>query len=110
ARVEWYENLIDKVNQSDKSKVIISSDDIPLDTMWQTWASSQEIWLLSTINTPSKPSSMMISHKPNKFAWAQGKSDVFFTEWEVFKYKDLPAAYFNFSDTSRYEVVKVEDL
>ncbi|MEM8523231.1 MAG: hypothetical protein AAGG68_01245 [Bacteroidota bacterium] len=79
ARVNWYENLIDKVNRSEYKKVVISSDDVPLETLWLTWASSQEIWLLSSLKNSSQPSSIMISHKPNKFAWAQGKSDVFFT-------------------------------
>lgn len=110
ARVDWYENLISKVKESDYTKVILSSDDVPLDTIWQTWASSQEIWLLSKMENPSMPSSIILTHKPDKFGWAMKKEEAFFTEWEIFDYEKLPVKYFNFLDTSMYKVVEMENL
>ncbi|MEM9886494.1 MAG: hypothetical protein AAF849_11435 [Bacteroidota bacterium] len=43
ARVNYYENLITKVQTWEHQKVVLPKDAVPMDTLWQVWASAQEI-------------------------------------------------------------------
>jgi len=106
ARVTWYENLIEDSKTWKQQKVIFPNSVAPVDTLWQTWASSQEIWLLSSLKYPDNPSSITISPKAEKFHWALKRNTSFITEWELFPYETLPKQYFNFRDTSRYVIYK----
>ncbi len=104
-RLDWFRNQLILAEQSTNTKRIILEKNVPIDTVVMTWSSSYEFWLLSTLER-QKSASIIIHPQPENFNWAKEKRDVFYSNWGVFNYKDLPKQYFNFRDTSLYKVVE----
>ena len=102
-RLDWFRNRLKMAEQSDHPKQIILGKTVPLDTVIMTWSSSYEFWLLSTLEK-KKSASIIIHNQPKNFDWTKDKRDIFYTNWGVFSYKDLPSQYFIFKDTSQYYI------
>lgn len=102
-RLSWLERTYRK---HQNEKVILHTQNVPIDTALMTWGSAYEFWLLSTIQT-NRSASLLISEAPDQFNWALGTRDIFLTAWGAFPYSSLPPRYFHFSDTSNaYKRVK----
>lgn len=98
-RLNWNRNLLLKTEEFPQKKLIIPSTHAPKDTLYMTWASSYEFWLLSTIKK-GVSRSIIIEEKENEFDWALPCKKSFITRWGVIDYTDLNKKYFVFNDTS----------
>lgn len=94
ARLSWYERMIDNA----PDKIILSEKEVPMDIIQQSWASSHETWLISTIKY-NRSKSMIIEFVPNEFDASMDYRNVFITKWATLKYTDLNQKYFRFNDT-----------
>ncbi len=102
-RIALENRMLDKLEALDTKKLILSESDLPMDTLIQSWGSSFEFWLLSSLRDPGNPRSIVIDEDPSRFDWARPNNHAFFTEWDIFPYDELPKQYFNFQDTSYYQ-------
>lgn len=98
-RLNWNRNLLSSTSNLSNKKLILTANQAPVDTLFMTWGSSFEIWLLSTIETGISRS-IIIEESPNEFDWKMNDSNTLITKWEVFNYADLNRKYFIFNDTS----------
>ena len=102
-RLNWSKELLEKTSSLENNKLIISENDVPMDTVMIAWGSSYEFWLLSTINgNPTR--SVVIHENPESLSWARNKTKGFLTNWGVYEYEALPQIYFNFVDTTSHYV------
>jgi hypothetical protein len=102
SRIAWYRSLIDR-----REKMIISSENAPMNTLKMIWCSAFEVWLLSTIEHGE--SSSVLIHD-NQFFDSKPRKDVFISNWEVFPYANLDSHYFKFKDTTRYRKYQFETV
>jgi hypothetical protein len=109
-RISWQEQVLEETKTLPNKKLILSDAQVPMDKIMMSWGSSYEFWLLSSCNDPSNPRSVIIDENPSQFDWALGNNKALITEWGVFDYKDLPAKYFNFSDTTYYQKVDLNQV
>lgn len=100
-RLDWYRNLLLQTENIPQKKMIIPSSRAPKDTLLMTWASSYELWLLSTIEK-GVSRSIIIEEKENEFDWALPSNKSFISKWGVFSYTDFNKRYFVFTDTTNY--------
>jgi hypothetical protein len=100
-RLDWNRNLLAKTKGLSNKKIIIPSHKVPIDTVFMTWGSSYEFWLLSSIeNGVSR--SIIIEEIQNEFDWAIPSNKTFITKWGTFNYEELNKKYFIFTDTTNY--------
>ncbi len=102
-RVQYINNVLDETANNANKKMILATKDIAMDTLMMNWGSPYEFWLLSTINT-GESRSILIIENPSNYNWALNRKDEFFTDWGLFRYDQLPKQYFNFRDTSQYQI------
>lgn len=100
-RLDWMRGYM----ESTDSKLIVSDDKVPLDTLMMTWASPYEFWLLSEIET-GNTRSIVIDQNPEIHRWASDKKNVFITKWGYFPYAELPKRYLTFKDSTAYEFIE----
>lgn len=107
-RLALQNEMLDKLEQRESKKIIISEKDVQMDTLIMSWGSSFEFWLLSSLRNPEAPRSIVIDEDPARFDWTLGNNTAFFTEWSIYPYADLPKRYFNFTDIGYYQKGKLE--
>lgn len=110
ARLHWQKQLLEKTRQLPHQKLILDQKEVPLDTLMMSWGASYEFWLLSSLQNPENPRSIIIAENPGEFDWAMDDPAVFITKWGAFKYSELPKRYFNFADTSRYQKLEWQTI
>lgn len=107
-RLAWMEHLLEKTDTLSQKKLIISQEDVPLDTLIMVWGSPYEFWLLSTLEGNTR--SVLILENISEVDWALDQNDAFITKWGVFKYHELPKRYFNFADTTGYQKIEPQTI
>ncbi len=100
-RLNWYRETLAKTEKEANKKIIYTTASAPMDTILQSWASSYEFWLLSTIES-KESRSIIFEERPNEFDWAMNNERQFIAKWGAFDYDSLNKTYFRFSDTSHY--------
>ena len=95
ARLEYERYLINKYGDT---KVIVKAQPADLDALKILWATPYEMLLLSECER-HKPASIIIDENPDRLGWATYAKDELLVNWNVYKYQQLPAKYFNFRDT-----------
>jgi len=101
ARLGWLRNTLDKTEGFQNKKLIISEDEVPMDTLLMSWGTSYEFLLLSTIENRN-PRSIIVSDNPDKFDSLLNKANIFLEEYRVYNYKQFPERYFHFDDSTGY--------
>lgn len=104
-RVNMLSNYLQKTENLDQKKIIISENHFPKDTLLMSWATPYEFWLLSTHNG-NDTRSIMITDNVSDIKWTKSYNKKFVTKWGVFDYSELPTKYFNFTDTSYYQIIE----
>lgn len=107
-RLAWMEHLLEKTDTLSQKKLIISQEDVPLDTLIMVWGSPYEFWLLSTLEGNTR--SVLILENISEVDWALDQNEAFITKWGVFKYHELPKRYFTFADTTRYQKIEPQTI
>ena len=102
-RLALENRMLDRLETLESKKLILADQDVPMDTLMQSWGSAFEFWLLSSVRDPGNPRSVVIDEDPTRFDWARPNNAAFFTESGVYPYAELPKRYFNFRDTSYYQ-------
>lgn len=97
----YYRKLLSETAQLPQKKLILSADKITDNVLPMPWASSYELWLLSTIEQ-GVSRSLIIEDTPHEFDWTMNNNKSFITKWGIFDYAKLNPKYFNFTDTSLY--------
>lgn len=106
ARLQWNRQLLEQTASLPEKKLIVPvSVPMPMDTLFMSWASSYELWLLSTLES-GESRSVIIEERPGEFDWGLSEKKALLTKWGGIPYSELPAPYFRFYDTSAYVVYK----
>jgi hypothetical protein len=101
-RLNWETELLKKTATYPNKKIIINEKNIPKELLVMSWGSSFELLLLSSLEKPENSRCLLIDENPTRLDWARHAKNSFITEWEVWKYDELPKRYFAPSDTSLY--------
>lgn len=101
-RINWYRGYLED-HKGMKILADYDNPDIPHGTIIMSWATCYEFWLLSTIESGST-ASVVILDDIDEVGWAYDKKSSFVATWGVFDYKDLNPKYFNFSDTQMHYI------
>lgn len=102
-RLDWQRQFM---QQQTTEKVLVADTKVSMDSLWMSWGSVYEFWLLSTIET-GQTASILIDDKTQiqQLEWATGKTDALITKWGVFDYQQLPERYFKFEHREKGYVI-----
>ncbi len=104
-RITYWRNFLKKTQNDDHKKLFLSTNQVDSDSLLMTWASTYELWLLSTIETGTTRS-ILVLDSPSELAWQMKAQQELITPWGAFKYHKLLSKYFVLKDTSRYYFYK----
>lgn len=102
-RLEWMKNYMHQTSELKNKKLIIDQKSVPIDTLMMTWATPYEFWLLSTCESNISRSILIIDN-PIRKNWVLSRNKKFVTSWGLFEYEEINGPYFNFQDTTRYQI------
>ena len=80
-------------------KIMLTTKQADTDTLLMVWGTPYEFLLLS-LSERGRPASIIVDNHPLERYWAANLHSSYVTNWNVFRYDDLPARYFNFADTT----------
>lgn len=106
ARLDWQRAYL---KQNGDKKIIASSKKANAGILMMLWGTPYEFWLLSTLEQ-GKSASIIIDDRPGDRVWARGVTNKFLVNWDIFTYKELPAKYFRFEDTTTGYIVEPNTL
>lgn len=98
-RVNWYRTLLSSTAQLKQNKLIVPKSKAPEEILLMFWASSYEVWLLSTLETGVSRSVIIEEHE-HEFPEATSKTNDFQAKWGIFPYSTFDKKYFNFIDST----------
>ena len=102
ARLNWQSEFL----ADNKGKIILHQEDVPMDLIKMSWASSYEFLLLSSLDGPQGSRYCIIDENPDRFSWTKDDPNVFITEWETWKTEELPGHYFGAKPNEAYSFKK----
>lgn len=109
-RLEFLESVILQMDKAPQKKNLIETTPDIKSTLIMDWATSYEIWLLSTIKRKAT-ASIVITDNIQTLDWTLPHNKKFVTKWGAFDYSDFNSnPYFNFSDTSYYRKIDGKEL
>ena len=82
-RLDWYNSVFAIMDKDQSQRIIIRSQEVPLDTMIMTWASGYESLLLSSINGPDKAKSVVICDDLNQMEPFLNSDTLLLPRWEA---------------------------
>lgn len=103
-RLQWLRKYMHTTEQLDNKKLIVNENRTPLDTLFMSWATPYEFWVLSTIET-GETRSILIIGDPHKKDDVLNEHKSFFTPYEEIPYHELQEPYFMLNDTSQYHIL-----
>lgn len=109
-RLNLERQVLQQTENSSNKKLLIPSQDIPIDKYIVTWATPFEFWLLSAIESKELRSVLIEDNFSKNIAdydSLMSQNKVFFMPFgKKIDYKAFPKTYFNFQDTSQYVIYK----
>lgn len=102
ARLDHERRILDAYGDR---KVLLQATQADADTLLMLWGTPFEFLLLSE-SERNKPASIIIDKDAKKLMWAHDLRNGLLVNWNVYLYKDMPAQYYQFTDTvSTYNLV-----
>jgi hypothetical protein len=96
ARLDYERELL-HVYKSEK--IILDAGKTDTELLQMLWGAPYEFWLLSQTEQ-GHTASIIIDKDPKARGWAAMENKRFVVNWNLYPYKDLPAQYFSFPDTT----------
>ncbi len=97
-RLNWQREFL---TETYPNKVLMNSEDAPMDLLWMEWSSPYEFWLLSTIET-GKTRCIFITNEWEKFKPQAKMQQYFITKFGASSYEKLKPPYFILEDNNSY--------
>jgi hypothetical protein len=101
-RLDWAKTLLTQTANLPAKKLLLNEKNTPTDLLILTWGSAYEFLLLSSLEKPENARCILIDENPRRLDWAKTNPHSLLTEWEVWKYEELPSRYFAPKDTGSY--------
>lgn len=105
ARLDKYASFLAKTAKCKNKKLLVRETNLPMDTMEVTWASAQEILLLSAINSPDSARAVFYKNDSIALPYSSDIRNAVFTKWYPIPYQNLNHDYFRMQDYTFYSEV-----
>lgn len=106
ARLEWEQQYLQKTAGLPDKKLLLSEQQVPMDTMKLIWSMPFEFLLLSSLPTPDSARSILVTPEPHRYDSLLTRPRLFLGPFKNYPYDQMPARYFHLTDTSAYVRVK----
>lgn len=96
----WLEHLIAYTRQLPERKIVLHQANVdPWHRRAPSWASSYESLLLSALSGPTAAQEVMVTDRPNEYAWGFAQDSLMLLCWNAVPLRELPAPYFQLPPT-----------
>ena len=102
ARVNWERDFIEKTSDLAYQKLLLTEEQVPMDTLILSWSSAYEFLLLSALDKPEDARCILIDESAFRFDSLLAQSRLFLGEFQNYPFEALPQQYFSLEDTSAY--------
>jgi hypothetical protein len=106
ARLDWERSFLKETSALPRKKLLLSESQVPMDKLLLSWGTSFEFMLLSALDHPDSTRLITVDEDPKRLGWATPQPRSVITEWEVWRYDQLPRRYFHPQDTTLYQLVE----
>lgn len=102
ARVGWEQGVLEKTANLPNRKLILTEEQVPMDTLILSWGSAYEFLLLSALEHPDSARCLIIDEAAWRFDSLRNEPNLFLGEFRNYSFEALPKRYFNLQDSSGY--------
>lgn len=102
ARLHWERQFLQETAQLPHKKLVLTEQQVPMDTFKLAWGMPYEFLLLSALEAPENARCILVTSEPQRYDSLLTKPRLFLGSFKNYDFKVLPNRYFNFQDTTGY--------
>ncbi len=101
-RLAWEQHFLNKTAQFPTQKLLLTEQQVPLDTLKLVWGTPYEFLLLSALASPDSARCILVTNEPQRYDTLLTKPRLFLGTFKNYPYEQLPERYFRLRDTTAY--------
>ena len=102
-RLDWERNFLRETAALPAKKLLLTEQQVPMDTFKLAWGMPYEFLLLSSLSSPDSARCILVTNEPNRYdSTLTSQPRLFLGAFKNYPYEALPARYFHFQDSSSY--------
>lgn len=101
-RLCWEQGFLEKTAQLPQRKLLLTEEQVPMDTLLLSWGSAYEFLMLSSLEHPDSARCILIDEVSWRFDSLLAKPGLFLGEFQNYRFDELPKRYFHLQDSSAY--------
>ncbi|MBL7829173.1 MAG: hypothetical protein JNJ57_21235, partial [Saprospiraceae bacterium] len=102
ARLRWEQQFLEKTGNIPEQKLLLTENQVPMDTFKLAWGMAYEFLMLSSLESPEQVRSILVTNEPQRYDTLLAKPRLFLGPFKNYEYAAMPARYFQLQDTSAY--------
>lgn len=101
-KLAWEQGFLKETATRTNRKIVLSEQQVPMDTLKMSWGSPFEFLMLSSLSNPDSARCLIIHENPARFDSLLTRPRLFFGAFKNYPFEALPKGYFNIQDSSGY--------
>jgi hypothetical protein len=101
-RLRWEQDFLEKTAHLEHRKLLLTEEQVPMDTCILSWGTPYEFLLLSALKHPDSTRCIIVDESSQRFDPLLAQPRLFLGEFKNYTFDELPQRYFNLTDTSAY--------
>lgn len=101
-RLHWEQEFLHKTAGLQHRKLLVTEQQVPMDTLVLSWGTSYEFLMLSALEHPDSARCILVDEAPERFDSLLAQPKLFLGEFRNYTFDELPGRYFNPLDTGTY--------
>ncbi|TNE60573.1 MAG: hypothetical protein EP344_06910 [Bacteroidetes bacterium] len=101
-RINWERTFLEKTAGLQSRKLLLTEEQVPMDTLILSWGSAYEFLLLSALESPDSARCILIDESAWRFDSLLEHPRLFLGEFQNYRYDQMPGRYFHLRDTTPY--------
>ena len=101
-RLHWEQQFLEKTAHLPNRKLLLTEEQVPMDTLLLSWGTAYEFLMLSALEHPDSARCILVDEASWRFDTLLAQPRLFLGEFKNYRFDELPRRYFNFQDSSAY--------
>ena len=103
ARLDWERRFLQETAHLPNKKLLLTEQQVPMDTFKLSWGMPHEFLLLSSLESPDSARCILVTNEPQRYdSTLMANPRLFLGSFKNYGFEALPTRYFDFKDTSGY--------
>lgn len=101
-RLQWEQHFLEKTKNLSERKLLLTEEQVPMDTLLLSWGTAYEFLMLSALEHPDSARCILVDEASWRFDTLLTQPDLFLGEFQNYRFDELPKQYFHLQDSAAY--------